>query len=98
MIGKFNVIGYGNDGKNEGLLVELVSVEIPDINDIFCDVHEMYLLAKSIPVPHITLSVSKDGKPVDTGKLNFDQPIPDEFKDQIIIGTFGGFINKPYFK
>lgn len=59
----FEIKGYGNDGKNEGLLVELKS-PIP------------YYGAEQ---QHITLSVSQDGKPVDTAFLEFDKPIPLEY-------------------
>ena len=51
------VVGYGNNGKNEG-----VKVEIKSDNKIL----------KSVNVPHITLSVGNGGKPVDTGKLLFE--------------------------
>lgn len=51
------IVGYGNNGKNEG-----VKVEIKSDNKIL----------KSVNVPHITLSVGNGGKPVDTGKLLFE--------------------------
>lgn len=60
---QFEIIGYGNDGKNEGFLVELKS-------------HVPYYGAEQ---QHITLSVSQDGKPVDTFKLDFNKPIPPEY-------------------
>ena len=76
------VTGYGNDGNNEGLLVEIHS-----------DNQKIMKLAKEIAVPHITLSVSAQGKPVDTRYLEFE-PI-EHFE---LVGTFGGFINgKPHF-
>lgn len=64
-------VGYGNDGHNEGLLVEvaadnsavqrmLVERVAPD------DDGEL----KSVPM-HITLSISDDAEAVDTKKLNF---------------------------
>jgi hypothetical protein len=55
--------GYGNDGKNEGLLVELKS-PIP------------YYGAEQ---QHITLSVSQYGKSDNTAFLEFDKPIPLEY-------------------
>lgn len=70
------VVGYGNDGKNEGLFVSLHARN-----------HTVAEMAKEIAVPHITISVSADGKPVDTGKLSFE-PIPVPF---IIEGVFGAF-------
>ena len=73
------VIGYGNDGKNEGLFVVLHTE-----NDVLAE------MAKEIAVPHITVSVSADGKPVDTGKLSFE-PIPVPFA---IEGVFGAFTSE----
>ena len=76
----FEVIGYGNDGKNEGFLVELKS-------------HVPYYGAEQ---QHITLSVSQDGKPVDTFKLDFNKPIPPEYCIQIgdiLEGQVGVFTN-----
>lgn len=90
--GNFEVIGYGNDGVNEGLKVRLVSIVAPDEQRE----NELRELVKNVPVLHITLSVSKDGAPKDTSKLAFDQPIPQDFG--IISGLFGGFIGKPVFK
>lgn len=69
------VVGYGNDGKNEGVKVEL------------CEASPMLLeMAEAIPVPHITVSVSAEGKPVDTSKLDFHSIEP-FFLDM----TFGAF-------
>ncbi len=72
------VVGYGNDGKNEGLKVE-----------VFADSQMLSKMAKEILVPHITISVSADGKPVDTAKLAF-QPIEPFFLEM----TFGAFTHK----
>lgn len=69
------VVGYGNDGTNEGLLVEL-GVQNPTLA----------AMAKRIPVPHITISVSADGQPVDTAKLTFSPMEPFS-----LMGYFGGF-------
>ena len=70
------VIGYGNNGKNEGLLVE-----------VFSDNNLLSAMAKEILVPHITLSVSADGKPVNTWSLCFR-----EMREPFIIkGVFGAF-------
>ena len=69
-------VGYGNNGKNEGLVVTLKSNN-----------SKIMEMSKVIPVPHITLSVSADGKPVDTWALAFL-----EMKEPFIIeGTFGAF-------
>lgn len=72
---KIRMIAYGNDGSNEGVLVQAAS-----------DDARMTRLLSQIAVPHITLAVSADGKPVNTGKLTFRQIEPIE-----IIGIYGGF-------
>ena len=69
------VVGYGNDGKNEGLKVEAFAA-----NPLLAD------MINEIPVPHITVSTSADGKPVDTAKLNFHRVEP-FFMEM----TFGGY-------
>lgn len=79
----FMVTSYGNDGINEGYIVKLVS----------CDSDELYELYEAISIPHITLSVSSEGKPVNTKNLEF-KPI-DEF---LITTKFGGFLRKPIYK
>lgn len=63
------VVGYANDGKNEGLLCEPV--------DSF-----PYYGANKM---HITLSVSKEGKPVNTAFLDF-KPIEEPYT---IVGVMG---------
>jgi hypothetical protein len=73
---KLALVGYGNDGANEGVLVELRQADsaVKDLFDL-------------IPVPHITLAVSETGKPVDTKNLCFTpiQPI-------VLTGTYGGYL------
>ena len=76
---KITAIGYGNDGKNEGLLVK-VEAEDPEIQAAI-DV---------VPVPHITLSVADDAHPKDTDKLDF-KPLEKPFE---ITGTYGIFGRK----
>ena len=66
------IIGYGNDDKNEAYLVELPK----SVMDIYGGADK----------PHITLSVSSDGKPVDSWKLNFQFIQP-----RTVLGTFGYF-------
>lgn len=51
------VVGYANDGRNEGLEVTLDPSLLP-----------MYNGASSV---HVTVSVANGAKPVDTGKLRF---------------------------
>lgn len=74
---------YGNDGINEGYKVKALNIENNELLELY----------NQIPNPHITLSVSKDGKPVNTSKLNFE-PIGEEI---IIPCIFGGFIGKPIY-
>ena len=69
------IVGYGNDGMNEGLKVELASAS-PEITALF----------NEIAVPHITLSIGKHAKTVDTCLLEFTPVEPVE-----IIGFFGGY-------
>lgn len=59
-----SVIGYGNDGENEALLVEFKDLPA-----------KLRTLTENIPVPHITLSVSRDGHSVNSRNLTF-RPIP----------------------
>lgn len=70
--------GYGNDGINEGLLVEVNSAEKSLAEQL-----------KKVPVCHITLSVAEGGKPVDTAKLQFEPVEPFEIK-----GIFGAFTDQ----
>ena len=80
LIGKLvmlKVVGYACDGKNQGLQVMMEETSNPEILAEF----------KKIKNPHITLSTSADGKPVDTGKMKF-KPINNPF---YIIGTYDGF-------
>ena len=79
----FEVTGYGNDGNNEGYSVKLIETDSEELKDIY----------NNIEVPHITLSVSANGKPVNTAKLNFN-PINASSVRLIIRTTFGGFNGK----
>lgn len=72
------ITGYGNNGENEGLKVELFS-ENPKIQE----------MVGRIEVPHITLSVSEKGEPVNTRFLSFEPTSPIE-----IIGVYGGYKKK----
>lgn len=71
------VVGYANDGKNEGVLVK-VKAEDPLLQVLF----------DSVKTPHITISVSEDGKPVDTAKLDFQLCDPITLR-----ATFGAFVS-----
>mgnify|MGYP007092188125 CR=1 FL=1 len=60
---KFEVVGYGINDDNEGYKVRLIS----------CDNKELVDLYRKIDIPHITLSVSETGKPVNTRYLDFHE-------------------------
>ena len=70
------VTGYGNDGRNEGLRVEVLTRD-PILRE----------LALRIQAPHITLSVSRTGRPVDTAGLAFSPVEP-----FLLTGRFGGYL------
>ena len=79
----FLVTGYGNNRINEGYKVKLIS----------CESNELKELYDSIDIPHITLSISEEGKAVNTQMLDF---MP---TNEIKITTkFGGFLGKPIYK
>ena len=66
---------YGNDGQNEGLKVELNSQ-----NEC------IEKMISNIRIPHITVSVCKTGKPVNTSELEFHPIEPFKLK-----GKYGGY-------
>ena len=68
------VTGYGCNGRNEGLSVQVQSRN-PDLQK----------LLDRIAVPHITLSVARDGSSVDTRELDFHPVEPFTVR-----GRFGG--------
>lgn len=69
------MVGYGNDGQNEGIRVRL-EADNPVIHDMI----------NQIEVPHITIAVSGDGKPVNTKNLDFEDIDPIKMK-----GKYGGY-------
>lgn len=71
---EINIVGYANDGQNEGVKVGISSQNTK--------IQEM---ASRIRVPHITLSVSEDGEAVNTAWLRFRPVEPVAVK-----GRFGG--------
>ena len=73
-------IGYANNGMNEGILVKCES-----------DDQNIQTVLDGIRVPHITLSCSKDGNPVDTGKLEFEL-FDEPDKKEEIKGYYGIFV------
>lgn len=70
------VVGYGVNPQNEGLLVE-----------VSCANEAVQKLSEQVKVPHITLSVSEDGKPVNTRYVDF-APIEHPF---VIRGVYDAF-------
>lgn len=69
------IVGYGNNGINEGLKVQLKT-----------DNPALQIMIGQIEVPHITIAVSKDGKPVNTRSISFDDIDPIELE-----GKYGGY-------
>ena len=72
----FRVVGYGNNGQNEGLFVEWLSGS-SGLKQLFDE----------IQVPHITLSYAENGRAVNTRYLDFEPVTPFN-----ISGVFGGFL------
>ena len=73
----FTVVGYGNDGLNEGLLV--------DWKDGDAELRELF---DQIKVPHITLSRGEYSESLNTRYLEFKPVEP-----FVIEGVFGGVVN-----
>lgn len=69
------IVGYGNDGENEGLKVQLSSSE-----------PRMQKMIDELDTPHITIAVSNEGKPVNTKRLTFEGIQPIE-----LTGKYGGY-------
>lgn len=72
------VIGYGVNPQNEGLLVEVT-----------CANETVQKLCDQVEVPHITLSVSEDGKPVNTRYVDF-APVKRPFTIRGVYDAFRG--------
>lgn len=72
---KIKIVGYGNDGKNEGVKVELSS-----------DEPALQTLIEKISVPHITIALSDGAQAVNTKYIEFE---PVEAIE--LYGTYGGF-------
>ena len=72
---RLKITGYGNDGINEGLRVQL-QTDDPVLGQMIGE----------IEVPHITIAVSSDGKAVNTRALDFADIDPFEME-----GKFGGY-------
>ena len=72
------VAGYGADEENEGVYV-----------GILMDSPEILALYRKIAVPHITLSVSKNGRPVNTCHLEF-HPLDEVFSIKGVYKAYTG--------
>lgn len=72
------IVGYGKNGENEGVRVELTT-ENPRLREMISE----------IEIPHITLSVSEKGKPVNTKYLSYSPIYPIK-----ITGIYGGYVRK----
>ena len=75
---RITAIGYGNDGENEGLKVKVES-----------ESEELNRLIEAIDIPHITISVGENGKPVNTKTLDFKPIKPFQIK-----GTLGNYVTE----
>lgn len=72
---QIKIVGYGNDGDNEGLKVQLSSSN-----------PQMQYMINKLEMPHITIAVSNKGKPVNTKRLIFEEIEPIE-----LTGKYGGY-------
>ena len=75
---QISIVGYGNDGVNEGLKVRLSSN-----NNI------VQSMIEKIEIPHITIAVSEEGKAVNTKNLIFEEIKPIE-----LTGKYGGYTKR----
>lgn len=62
---RITLVGYGNDTKNEGFKVVAHTKNA-----------KLQQIIEKVLVPHITISTSRSGKPIDTGLLDFSQIKP----------------------
>jgi len=83
---RFTITGYGNDGDNEAFSVELKE----------CENEELVKIVNAIEVPHITLSVSDTGFPLNSKNLNFGGNYVPTRKARIytVNTIFGGFLTE----
>lgn len=69
---------YAMDKDNEGYYIDRISTSYRELDDLF----------NALEVPHITLSVSETGKPVNTAKLDFENGCPIDTTFQAYFGAF----------
>lgn len=72
---EITLVGYGNNARNEGFKVVA-----------HADNAKLQQMIEKILIPHITISTSRSGKPVDTKSLNFDR-----IKPTTLLGTYGAY-------
>jgi len=85
------VKGYANDGNNEGYSVDLIPERwVYDSDDEFDNFCSLFTAEEY----HLTLSVSEDGRPVDTGKLKFTA-LPMN-RQKVLKCRFGAFVSIVY--
>ena len=77
----FEVIGYGINDDNEGYLVKMMSVNADEEK-----AKRLWDIYNQIEVPHITLSVSQTGKPINTRYLSFEPT-----DSRTLIGIYKGY-------
>ena len=71
---------YSIDIYNEGYYIDRIVTNNDELKKIF----------NEVSIPHVTLSTSVDGKPVDTAKLDFDKGIPIDIYLPAKYGCFTG--------
>lgn len=86
-VARFKIIGYGNNGQNEGVKVSLMSIDVSDLPDNRGKAAQLYDLFNAIEVPHITLSIAEGAKAVNTKDLDFSE----KYNVDTVTGIFGGF-------
>lgn len=74
---------YSFDINNEGYYIDRIVTDNVELKKIF----------NEVSVPHVTLSTSVDGKPMDTAKLDFSKGIP---IDTYLPAKYGCFTGVEY--
>ena len=77
---KFIVTGYGINSSVEAYQVSLVSAEDDRLLELYKSI---------VGTPHITVSISSTGKPVEAKILDYTNPVPSGI-ERTVITVFGG--------
>ena len=77
------IFNFKKNEENAGFYVAKIETENEMIQNLFLE----------IPCPHITTSVSENGKPVNTYKLFEDELLEEKEIFKVVSGTFGYFEN-----